>query len=260
MTILQAVILGTVQALGEFLPISSSAHLVIMPLFMKMPYQGLTYDVLLHLGTLTAVLFYFRKEWFDIIRSGLTKPKTDEGKTLWLLALGTIPAGVAGLLFESKIEEVFHSPVIIGINLVVFGIILFFTDKKATLKGNVINLKNILIIGCAQAIALMPGVSRSGITITAALLLGFSRAESAKVSFLLATPVIGGAAVLHLRHLSLADINAAFICGFLTSVVLGFLVIKFLMKYIQSRNFNIFVIYRVLLGLTIIGLSAKGLI
>ena len=219
MSIAEAVILGLLQALGEFLPISSSAHLVLLPFFRGVQYQGVSFDVMLHLATLLAVLLYFAKDWFVIIKDGLTRPKTREGKTLWLLALATVPAGLAGVL-----------------------------AGRAD-----INLKNVVIIGCAQALALMPGVSRSGITITAALFLGFSRSQSARISFLLSAPVIGGAAVLELAHLSLADITAPLVWGFISAFLGALLVIGGLMKYIKTHSFNVFVVYRLLLGLVIFG-------
>lgn len=254
MSIAEAVILGLLQALGEFLPISSSAHLVLLPFFRGVQYQGVSFDVMLHLATLLAVLLYFAKDWFVIIKDGLTRPKTREGKTLWLLALATVPAGLAGVLGQDAIETVFRSPLSIATCLMVFAVILWLADRKADPAGRTdINLKNLLIIGCAQALALMPGVSRSGITITAALFLGFSRSQSARISFLLSAPVIGGAAVLELAHLSLADITAPLVWGFISAFLGALLVIGGLMKYIKTHSFNVFVVYRLLLGLVIFG-------
>lgn len=250
MDITNAIILGAVQALGEFLPISSSGHLALLPLITGQAYQGLTYDVVLHFGTLCAVLFYFRKDWFYLF--------TKDRRTLGLLVLGTIPAGVAGLLLEDKIEAWFHSPYLIACTLIFYALLLWFADKRENKSSSVLTLKNILLIGLAQALALVPGTSRSGITITAALLLGFSRKDSARISFLLSTPVIAGATVLKLKDVAAADINAPFIAGFLTSVILGFLVIKFLMKYLAGHNFNVFVVYRIILGLAIIGFGILG--
>lgn len=252
MEILNAVILGLIQAAGEFLPISSSAHLALWPLVTGRPYQGLDYDVILHLGTLLAVLVYFRKDWFEIIKNGLAKPKTKEGNALWLLVIATIPAAALGLVFHDAVETTLRSPYLIVFNLVVFACALMYADKKSVRKTAEFTLKTALIIGCAQCLALAPGVSRSGITITAALLLGFSRTESARISFLLSTPVIAGASVLSLRNLSLADINTAFIAGFLTAALGGFLVIKFLMKFISKHSFDIFVYYRWALGAAIL--------
>lgn len=254
MTTFDAVLLGLLQALGEFLPISSSAHLVLLPFFRGAEYQGITFDVMMHLATLLAVILYFAKDWFTIIKDGLTRPASKEGKTLWLLALATIPAGLAGVLLQDWVETVFRSPLMIAACLMVFAVILWAADRKASGTDlSEINLKNLMIIGCAQALALMPGVSRSGITITAALFLGFSRSQSARISFLLSTPVIAGAAVLELTHLSWAEINAPLIWGFVSAFLGALVVIGCLMKYIKTHSFNVFVIYRLLLGLVIFG-------
>lgn len=253
MTILDAVLLGLLQALGEFLPISSSAHLVLLPYFRGAAYQGLSFDVLLHFATLLAVLIYFAKDWRQIITDGLTRPQTPEGKTLWLLALGTVPAGLAGFLLNDWAETYFRNPAVIAVCLMVFAVILWLADRKASEQNHaILNVKTALIIGCAQAFALMPGVSRSGITITAALFLGFSRSQSARVSFLLSAPIIGGAALLELSHLSLSDINAPLVWGFVSAFIGALLVISFLMKYIKTHSFNVFVIYRLLLGAAIL--------
>lgn len=253
MTVLDAILLGLLQALGEFLPISSSAHLVLLPFFRGQAYQGITFDVMLHLATLLAVLLYFAKDWYVIIKDGLTRPQTSEGKTLWLLVLATLPAALAGVLFHHQVETAFRSPLSIAVCLIVFALILAWADRKATDQDQApINLKNLLIIGCAQALALMPGVSRSGITITAALFLGFSRPQSARISFLLSTPVIAGAALLEITHLSLADINTPLIYGFVTAFVGALLVIGGLMKYIKTHSFAVFVWYRILLGMAIL--------
>ena len=253
MTIFDAVILGLLQALGEFLPISSSAHLVLLPFFTGQEYQGITFDVMLHLATLLAVVLYFAKDWYSIIKNGLTCPKTAEGKTLWLLVLATLPAALAGVLFHDQIETLFRNPVSIAVCLILFALILSWADHTASPADRAqINLKNMLIIGCAQVLALMPGVSRSGITITAALFLGFSRPQSARISFLLSTPIIAGAALLEATRLSLADINAPLIWGFISAFVGALAIIVWLMKYIKTHSFALFVWYRILLGITIL--------
>lgn len=254
MTTADAVILGLLQALGEFLPISSSAHLVLLPFFRGMEYQGITFDVMLHLATLLAVLLYFSKDWFHIIKDGLMRPKTPQGKTLWLLAAATAPAGLTGVLCQDWVETIFRSPLMIAACLMIFAAVLWTADRKVDPSGRAdINLKNLLIIGCAQALALMPGVSRSGITITAALFLGFSRSQSARISFLLSAPVIGGAAALELSHITWTDINPPLVWGFVSAFLGALLVIGGLMKYIKTHSFNVFVVYRLLLGLVIFG-------
>lgn len=253
MTTPDAILLGLLQALGEFLPISSSAHLVLLPFLRGQAYQGITFDVMLHLATLLAVLLYFAKDWYQIIEDGLIRPTTAQGKILWLLVIGTVPAALAGVLFHEQVETAFRNPVAIAVCLIIFAIILWIADRKATsAQTQNLTLKTALLIGCAQALALMPGVSRSGITITAALLLGFSRSQSARWSFLLSAPIIAGAAVLEITHLSIADINAPLLWGFVSAFIGALLVIGGFMKYIQKHTLNVFVLYRILLGLFII--------
>ena len=253
MTIFDGFLLGLVQALGEFLPISSSAHLVLLPYFRGQIYQGLTFDVLLHAGTLLAVLIYFAKDWFVLTKNGLTAPKTQEGRLFWYLVAATIPAAVAGLFLEHWAEDTFRNPLIIATTLILFGALLWWADHRAKpAQNNTPTLKIMLLIGCAQMLALVPGVSRSGITITAALLLGLSRPQSARISFLLSTPIIAGATLLKITELSLADFNMPLIAGFLTSFIGALAVIAWLMKYIKTHSFDVFVYYRWVLGITII--------
>ncbi len=261
MTVATAVFLGLLQALGEFLPISSSAHLALFPFFAGEPYQGLSFDVALHLATLIAVIAYFYKDLLIITKAGLTEPKSNDGKLFWFIGLATIPAAVAGYLLEDAAEHAFRSPLSIAFMLMLFALFLYGADKFAAKKEKagqkdveVFNLLPLLLIGVAQAFAIMPGVSRSGVTITAALLLGFGRRESARISFLLSIPIIAGAAVLKLKDISMAEVNTPFICGFLAALIGGWLVIKFIMKYIQTHNFNIFVYYRLALGAIIVAL------
>lgn len=253
MTVFDGVLLGLLQALGEFLPISSSAHLVLFPFFRGQTYQGVTFDVLMHTATLLAVLLYFAKDWISLIKNGLLRPRSKDGRTLWLLALGTVPAALAGVLFKDKLETFFRGPLPIAACLMIFAVALWLADRKAQTRQHraEINLKNMLIIGCAQALALMPGVSRSGITITAALFLGFTRSQSARISFLLSAPVIGGAAVLEISHLTWADVTAPVVWGCIGAFAGALLIIGGLMKYIKTHSFGIFVVYRLLLGAAI---------
>jgi undecaprenyl-diphosphatase len=253
MTITTAIILGLLQALGEFLPISSSAHLVLFSFFTGKEYQGLTFDVLLHLATLIAVCAYFYKDLLVLTKKGLTEPKSEDGRLFWYIGLATIPAAVAGYFLEDLAENTFRAPWILALNLIIFAILLFIADRKGkqNIKDN-LSLRIMMLIGCAQALALVPGVSRSGITITAALFLGLTRSLSARISFLLSMPIIAGAAVLKISHLSLSQINAPLIAGFFSALIGGWLVIKFLMKYIQNHNFDIFVYYRIALGILIL--------
>lgn len=257
MTLGEAVFLGILQALGEFLPISSSAHLALFPFFSGGVYQGLTYDVALHLATLIAVCAYFWKDLLKLVLNGLSKPKSEEGRQFWFIGLATIPAALAGYFLQDAAENVFRSPLMIAVMLMLFALFLFLADRyNSKLKSykTYFPFAALMLIGCAQALAIMPGVSRSGATITAALLLGFSRAAGARISFLLSIPIIAGAAVLKLKDISLSEIDAPFMAGFFAAMICGWLVIKFLMKYIQSHSFDIFVYYRWVLGIVIIAL------
>lgn len=253
MDVVQAIVLGLVQSLGEFLPISSSAHLVLMPYVAGWEYQGLSYDVLLHFATLLAVVGYFYKDWLKIIKDGFTQPKTQSGKMLWLLAVATIPGALAGYFLHDMAESVFRNPLMISICLMFFALVLFLADRKTGKnKSNFLTLNTAIIIGLAQALAIMPGVSRSGITITACLILGFARPQSARISFLLSAPIIFGATLFELNNFSFADLTMPMVVGFLTALVMGFLAIKFLMHFVKTHSFNIFVIYRIILGISII--------
>ncbi len=258
MTVFDAVLLGLLQALGEFLPISSSAHLVLLPYFRGMEYQGIAFDIILHAATLLAVLLYFAKDWFILLKNGLTRPTAPQGRMLWYLAAATAPAGLAGLFLKDTAEHAFRSPLMIAACLMIFAGILWWADRRT--RGHnenadifAVPFKTVFLIGCAQALAIMPGVSRSGITITAALLLGLTRGTSARISFLLSAPIIAGAAAVEISHLTWADFNAPLIWGFISAFLGALVVIGGLMKYIKTHSFDVFVYYRWLLGLFIIG-------
>lgn len=258
MTIFEGILLGLIQGLGEFLPISSSAHLILLPNLLGKQEHDLTIDVMLHAATLLAVLLYFWKDWWVLIKNGLTRPNSREGKMLWYLAAATIPAAAAGFLFKQSIEHTLRNPLFSAGNLILFAIPLWLADHyaKESHKTEIFEVpfKTIFWIGCAQALAIMPGVSRSGITITAALFLGLSRSVSTRISFLLSTPIIAGASLLKAGDLSVADLNAALFWGCFTAFVSGLLVISGLMKFIKTHHFDVFVYYRVILGLLIISL------
>lgn len=259
-----AIILGIVQGLGEFLPISSSAHLIIVRWFFGwdtiIEQAGrnidIALDVALHVGTLVAVLIYFYQDWRELIVNGITKGlKTREGKIFWYLVVATIPGGVAGLLFESVIDKFIRSqPLIIAGGLAIMGIILYYVDKYSAQRIDYENVtfKQSLFIGVSQALALIPGVSRSGITMTTGRLLGFSREASAKFSFLLATPIIAGAALKHTPDIIHNVANPLFLAGTITSAIIGLLCISLLLKYLQRNNFAIFAVYRIMLAAIII--------
>ena len=259
MTEFQAVVLGVLQGAGEFLPISSSAHLALAPGLFGWEYQGLSYDVMLHMGTLLAVLVYFFRDWVNILRDGLTRPRRKEGRMLWLLAAGSVPAGIGGLLLHDLAETSFRDPRWIAFNLVFFSLFIYLADRKAgqVQDETAFTLKDALIIGLAQTIALMPGASRSGMTIMAALFLGYSRPAAARLSFLLATPVIFGAGLLEGLKLAPADFNAAFFWGVLSSFVSGLAVIGLFMAWLKKRDLGPFLVYRVLLGAGILFLPGN---
>ena len=254
MTELQAIILGVLQGAGEFLPISSSAHLALAPHVFGWPYQGLAYDVMLHLGTLLAVLVYFWRDWLRIFTDAIKRPSEKEGRLLWLLAAGSVPAGLAGVFLNDLAETTFRDPLWIGFNLLFFSVFIYLADRKPAqdLDENSFSLKHALLIGAAQSIALMPGASRSGMTIMAALFLGYSRGAAARLSFLLGTPIIFGAALLEARKISPEQLNAAFAYGLTASFIAGLACIGLLMSWLKKRTLTPFIIYRVILGVFIL--------
>ena len=267
MDILHSIILGIVQGLTEFLPVSSSAHLVIAPKLLKGSSEllhSLAFDIALHAGTLAAVVWFFRKKliamasgFFAGIASADKRKETDFRLAVYII-LATIPAVAAALLFEKQIEGVFREPKYTAAALIVFGIILYFADRFSKRKNSIaeITLKAALIVGLFQSLSLLPGVSRSGITITAALLLGYRREDSAEFSFLLSVPAITGAFVFGLKDLIGAGMSAgeaaAVVSGFAAAAVSGFFAIKFLMSFLKKSSFLPFVIYRGALGILIL--------
>lgn len=250
----QALILGIVQGLGEFLPISSSAHLVLVPWFWGWPYAGLAFDVALHMGTLLAVVAFFWRDWVVLIVDGLQARRTTEGRLFWYLVLATIPGAVFGYFMEDFAATIFRNPLQIGILLMVMGVILYFVDtRSARIKDlHQVDLKDSLFIGVSQALAILPGVSRSGITMTMGRLMGLTRETAARFSFLLATPIILGAGVKELSTMSRGDFDTAFFLGVTASAVVGFFSIKFLLRYLVRHSFAIFVWYRLALGALVI--------
>ena len=254
MSYLHAAILGVVQALGEFLPISSSAHLVLLPWLFKWNYQGLEYDVALHWGTLVAVCAYFWKDWLVLIKAGLCGAQSTEKKLFWAIVLATVPGGLIGLLLEHRIEKNLHSPVIIALTLAVFGLLLGLSQRlgRQERQAGELSWREIFLIGCAQALAVVPGVSRSGSTMTAGLLLGLKRDEAARFSFLLMVPIVFGAGALKLRHVHLAQTSGPFWFGILITTLVGLACIKFMLSYLKERGVGAFVAYRVLLAAAVL--------
>jgi len=258
---LQIFVLALVQGVTEFLPVSSSAHLILVPVLTGWQDQGLAFDVALHVGTLCSVLIYFRHDILAMTRSWgkslVTRRLDSDSRLAWAVILGTIPVGLAGLVFDDIIEDSLRSPLYMAAGLILFGIALSWADWKH--RGNrderQLTWKDVLFIGLAQAIALFPGTSRSGITITAALLLGLSRDAAARFSFLLSIPVIMIACGLKSVQLinSGDDTDwSAMLAGILISGVSAYLCIHYFLGFIKRIGMQPFVIYRVALGLVLI--------
>ena len=256
MSLLQAVVYGLVQGLGEFLPISSSAHLVLVPWFFGWPDPGLTFDIALHFGTLIAVVAFFWRDWLRLILKGFSDVGSKDGRLFWYLVLATIPGAVGGLLLEKKAETVFREPLLIAIMLTIMGLWLYGADRFSRKRKvlNDIGLPAALSIGISQVLAIIPGVSRSGITMATGLTAGLTRETAARFSFLLSTPVILGAALVKIPRL-LADPSAmttGFVVAVAVSCVSAFLSIGFLLRYLARNGFLPFVVYRLLLSALIV--------
>lgn len=258
MDILQSITLGIVQGLGEFLPISSTAHLILVPYFTGWKDPGLAFDVAMHAGTLLAVIIYFWRDWIDILKIALLGKKYQSERynknILWFLVLGTIPGAIIGFMFEDYVDGLLRSPYIIAFTLAFFGLILFLLDKYTSQKRNLseIKLKDALLIGLAQALAIVPGVSRSGATISAGLALGLSRVSAARFSFLLSTPIILGATLSQLPDLLKERVDVAIVWGVIFSAVSGYLAIKYLIKFVENYSYKVFFWYRLILAIIII--------
>jgi len=254
---LQAIILGIVQGLTEFLPVSSTAHLILFPWFFNWSGEvdTLAFDVALHAGTLLALLLCFWRDWVDLFFR--------KQRLLGLIVLASVPAGIAGLLLNDLAEHSLRSPVLISIMLIIGGIIMLVAEKIYKYRDmEKLSVKDVIFIGVAQAVAIIPGVSRSGFTIAAGLFRGLEREAAARFSFLLATPIIGGACLLHFKGLVMnhADYNTRlFMTGFVSSFVTGFIAIKFMMSFLKRYPLNLFVYYRFLLAAVIIaGIWLRG--
>lgn len=254
MSIFQAIVYGVVQGIGEFLPISSTAHLILVPWFFGWGDPGVAFDVALHLGTALAVILFFWKDWISLISSGFTKPKSENGKLFWLIIAATIPGGIFGVLLDNYMQN-FRNPALIGIMLIIMGIVLYYADKIGSkeIEMEKIGLKRSLIVGFSQILAVVPGVSRSGITMSAGRFMGIERESIAKFTFLLSSPIILGDALYHLKKMGNIPIDkASFIVAVLTSAIVGALAIKFLLNYLKNKGFAIFSIYRFILGAVVI--------
>jgi undecaprenyl-diphosphatase len=282
--IYQVVVLAIVQGLAEFIPVSSSGHLIIVRRLLGWnelsPAHELTFDVALHFGTLLSVLFYFRRTWVQIIRAALggkvvrfseaggtdqnltADEQQEERSLLWFLAIATIPGAIAGKLLEHSAEDYFREHIfLIAGALIVVALLMWWGEKVGELRKplTAISLADALIVGCAQAFALLPGVSRSGSTITAGLFRNVTREAAVRFSFLLSTPLIAGAALLKAHELRKeglpAEMHMPFLVGVLVSAVVGYIAIAWLIRYLQSNSLKVFIVYRIVVGLIVIGLA-----
>ena len=267
MTEFQALVLGLVQGLSEFLPISSSAHLALTPWFFGWEPGGLAFDVALHIGTLIAVAWYFRREWVALARSAVSivrqrRVQTTEEWRLIFLIVATIPAAIAGLTVQDLAETTFRSPRLIAINLMVMGVLLWLVDRMSRRDRPLdsMRLKDAIAIGFIQCLALLPGVSRSGSTITGGRLLGFDRQAAAIFSFLMSFPVTLAAAVLKAPEAftSSTDATTIFI-GIAAAAVSSWLAIAVLLRFVSRHSFGVFAAYRLVLGVIVLAvLAARG--
>ena len=268
MDILQAIIIGLVQGLTEFLPVSSSAHLIFAQQALGVADVGLAFDVLLHVGTLVAVIVYFYTDIINMIKGFLlslvdlkegkfiSEVKKDPYKKLaWLTILATIPVGVVGVLFNDVVEEMFTGLTIPAFLLLVTGCLLYISQRMNSGRINVQNMsqKEALIMGCGQAIAVLPGLSRSGTTIAAGLFAGLDKEFAAKFSFILSIPAILGAAVFQLKDLSGGNVEiGACIAGFIVAVISGYLAISVLLKIVREKSLDIFAYYCWIVGIVVL--------
>ena len=270
MSLFHAVVLAVVQGLTEFLPVSSSAHLILIPWLLHWPDGGMAFDVALHAGTLFAVILYFLGTWVSLTLNGLgiryPAAATEQQfrlnqRLFWFLVAGTIPGAVVGFLFEGFIERTLRNPALIACALIALGLVMAAADSTSRLDRHMeqLTLRDSLIVGSAQALALFPGVSRSGITIVAGLWRNMTRETAARFSFLLATPLIAGAALkevpelLRLRHTGAIDISLSTIfISIAVSAIVGYAVIAFFLRYLQTRTLKIFVVYRIAFGIVVL--------
>lgn len=267
MPLLQVIILALVQGITEFLPISSTAHLALAPWLLGWKDAGLTFDIALHVGTLAAVLLFFFRDWIQVVAQGFglsvgTDTQLKQNRALlWYLAVGSIPLGVIGFIVKDQAEE-WRNPFLIGGMLIAIGLLMWAAEKAASSRKDLagVSLADSLTIGAAQALAVVPGTSRSGVTIAAALFRDIDRPSAARFSFLLSTPAIAGAAASALHHLMKqggipADMRTAFAVGILVSAISGCAVIAFFLKYLQQNTLRFFIYYRLIFGIMVIALA-----
>lgn len=262
MTSFEALVLGLIQGLTEFLPISSSAHLALTPWFFGWQARGLAFDVALHLGTLIAVLWFFRKEWALLIAATISiirkrRVETVEEKRVIFLIIATIPGAIGGLLLEEKAETVFRAQALTATALIMMGVILWAADRFSRMTRDLTTMRWVeaALIGVAQVVALVPGVSRSGSTITAGRLLGLNRESAAVFSFLMSMPITAAAIVLKLPEvIRESGVSAPLVVGVLSAAVSSWLAIAILLRYVTRHSYGIFALYRIILGVIVLAI------
>ena len=264
MTVMQAIVLGVLQGLAEFLPISSSAHLALTPWMLGWQSPGLAFDVALHVGTLAAVLWFFRAQWGVLTRAAwqmliTRRIETDEQRRVLFLLIATIPGGIGGLVLADYAETIFRTPALIATTLIVMGIILWGVDRFSPQTRMLPEMRwtHALAFGVAQVLALVPGVSRSGSTLTAGRAMGFRRDSAAVFAFLMSMPITAAAAVYEVpKAIAQGGHGAPIIAGIIASAVSGWLAISVLLRYVTRHGFAVFAIYRIVLGLGVLALVA----
>lgn len=255
MNLLEAFIYGVLQGLGEFLPISSTAHITLAPWFFGWRDPGLAFDIALHLGTLAAVVIFFWRDWINLIKAGLSGAKSAGGRLFWYIVLACVPGGILGVLFEEYIETTFRNPLLIGIMFIIMGIVIYAADKYSRSEVELMDIgpARSFLIGVSQAVAMIPGVSRSGITMAAGRAMKIKREDAARFTFLLSTPFIFLSGVYKAKDLISVPVETLpFITAILTSAAVGLFSIKFLLEYLKRKGFGIFAVYRIVLGAVVI--------
>jgi undecaprenyl-diphosphatase len=256
MTIFQAIIYGIIQGIAEFLPISSTAHITLLPWIAGWQDPGAVFDVAIHLGTAAAVILFFIKDWLRLIRAGFTAPRSSDGRLFWFVVLATVPGGIFGVLLD-KYTAYIRNPLLIAVMLIVMGALLYDADKKGRNDTKLADMttKKSLAVGFAQVFAIIPGVSRSGVTMTTGRFAGVTREAIAKFTFLMSAPIILADGLYHAKDLVNTHISTVpFIAAILTSAAVGALSIRFLLNYLRTKGFAVFSVYRLVFGLFIIAL------
>jgi undecaprenyl-diphosphatase len=262
-TVLQALVLGVLQGLAEFLPISSSAHLTLVPWLLHWRDPGLAFDVALHFGTLLAVLWYFRAQWAALVGAAVNivahrRVETEEERRVLYLIVATIPGAIAGLALEKYAESAFRDPRLVATVLIIMGVVLWWVDKWAAQDRPLQSMRwsDAILIGLAQMFAIIPGVSRSGSTITAGRALRLTREGAAVFSFLMSMPIIAAASLLKLPHvLKTEGLDAPLVVGVVASALSGWLAISVLLRFVVRRSYGVFAIYRVVVGLIVLAIA-----